>query len=314
MKGERLVTIHATGGIGKTRLAGEVARRVSAQFEDGAAFVELAALRKSETVLVSELIARLAFRTEGFKDESEALISGLQHREMLLVLDNFEAVMADAALLAKLLRGCSGLHLLVTSQQPTAIDAEQLYSLHPMSVPTAKTQSKPDALGTLDAFALFQVRAIHAKADWKLTDENSATVSEILELTEGIPLAIELATARLRSLHLSEIRDGLKRDRLEFLERRGGAEEPRHVSMEASLEWSFGLLNSEEQALFGALSVFNGGFYIDDAQEVCESENAAELIESLRDASLLESAESKNRVRCRMLQVVQLFAASNMGI
>lgn len=313
VKRERLVTVRATGGIGKTRVADETARRMSAQFEDGAAFVELAAVRNTEQALVSELVARFEVRTEGFKDEAAAVVSAFRNREMLLVLDNFEAVMAGAPLLGEVLRECPALHLLLTSQQATSVDGEQLYSLLPMAVPPEKTSVTLDTLRTLDAFDLFRERAIHARADWKLTDDNFGTVAEILELTEGIPLAIELAVARLRSLQLSEIRDGLKRDRLEFLRRRGGGKAPRQASMEASLEWSFGLLKPKEQALFAALSVFRGGFFVEDARQVCECEDAAELIESLREASLVESSESIDGVRCRMLQVVREYAAEKLG-
>ena len=313
VKRERLVTVHAIGGIGKTRLADEAARRVSAQFEDGAAFVELAAVGNSEEALVSELVARLDISTAGFKDEEDALLSTLRNREMLLVLDNFEAVMNGAPIVGRLLRNCPALRILPTSQRPTSIDGEQLYSLPPMAIPSAEAPVTKETLRELDAFELFKEQATRAKFDWKLTDANSELVAEILELTEGIPLGIKLAAARLHSLQLSEIRDGLKRDRLAFLQQRGTAEEKRHASMKACLEWSYSLLKPEEQAVFAALSVFAGGFFVEDASEVCEIGNAEELLETLRDSSLVESAESTGRTRCRLLQVVREFAAERLS-
>ena len=313
VKRERLVTVRSMGGIGKTRLADEAARRLSAQFEDGAAFVELAAVRNSEEAIVSELVARFEVSTAGFKTETEALLSALRSREMLMVLDNFEAVMAGAALLRKLLLQCPALRLLLTSQHATSVDGEQLYSLKPMPVAETSPSVTVDGLGRLDAFALFRERAIHAKSDWELTQDNALMVAEILELTEGIPLAIELAAARLSSLQLLEIREGLgKGGRLDFLRRHPSGGDPRHDSMEACLDWSFGLLKKEEKALLPALSVFSGGFFTGDVQEVCQFPTASQLIESLREASLVDSTESTGLVRCRMLQVVRDFAAGKL--
>ena len=313
VKRERLVTIRSTGGIGKTRLADEVARRLSAEFEDGAAFVELAAVPNSEDALVSELVARFRVSTAGFSTETEALLSALRSREMLVVLDNLEAVMRGTALARKLLLQCPAVRFLTTSQQPTKVDGEQLYFLRPMPVAKTNPSVTVEGLRELDAFALFRERAIHAKSDWELTQENALTVSEILELTEGIPLAIELAAARLSSLQLSEIRQGLdKGGRLDFLRRNPSGGDPRHDSMEACLDWSFGLLKKDEKALLSALSTFSGGFFIADVQEVCQVPNASQLIESLREASLVDSAESTGLVRCRMLQVVRDFAARRL--
>lgn len=171
-----------------------------------------------------------------------------------------------------------------------------------------------EALRELDAFKLFRERATHAKSDWELTQDNARTVAEILELTEGIPLAIELATARLSSLELVEIREDLdKGGRLDFLRRHPSGGDPRHDSMKACLDWSFGLLKPDERDLFAALSVFHGGFFIDDARQVCEAENAPKLIESLREASLVKSAELVGSIRCTMLQVVREYAAEKLG-
>jgi predicted ATPase/class 3 adenylate cyclase len=311
VKRERLVTVHSMGGIEKTRLADEAARRASAQFEDGAAFVELAAVRNSEEALVSELVARFEIRTAGFETETEALLSALRSHEMLVILDNFEAVISGAPLLRKLLLECPSLRILTTSQQPTAIDAEQIYPLRPMPVAEATRSVTVDALRRLDALALFQERATHANPDWQLTQNNALTVAEILSLTEGIPLAIELAVARLRTLQLVEIKEGLAQ-RLDFLRRHPRGGDPRHDSMKASFEWSFGLLKREEKALFPALSVFSGGFFVRDVQEVCQFSHASQLIESLREASLVDSAESTGLVRCRMLQIVRDFAATKL--
>jgi predicted ATPase/class 3 adenylate cyclase len=313
VKRERFVTVRSMGGIGKTRLADEAARRLSAQFEDGADFVELAAVPNSEEAIVSELVARFEVSTAGFKTETEALFSALRSREMLLVLDNFEVVMAGAALLRRLLLQCPALRLLLTSQHATSVDGEQLYSLKPMPVAETNPSVTVEALSELDAFKLFRERATHAKSDWELTGDNVLTVAEILELTEGIPLAIELAAARLSSLQLLEIRQGLgKGGRLDFLRRHPSGGDPRHDSMEACLDWSFGLLKKEERALFAALSIFSGGFFIGDVQEVCQFPTASRLIESLREASLVDSAESRGLVRCRMLQVVRDFAARKL--
>ncbi len=311
LKAERLVTIHATGGIGKTRVAAEAASRISGRFDDGATFVGLAALlSNSEQALVSEVIARREISAAGFKSEADALVAHLRGREMLLVLDNFEAVLAGAPFVRTLLKTCPALRILITSQRPSGVDGEQLYALPPMATPPVETATS-EVLEPLDAFKLFEERAQHAKFDWKLTNDNSKLVAEILTLTEGIPLAIKLAAAQVRN-GLPQIRDGLKKEPLRFL--KGGTDEDkRHASMQACLEWSYGLLGSSEKSLFAALSVFAGGFYAEDVGQVCQLDNAQDLMEALRDASLIESVETAEGFRCRMLQVVRKFASEKLG-
>lgn len=304
-----LVTLRAMGGIGKTRLADEVAARVSQSFDDGIFIIELANTQNAEAAVVSEILVRLSINPAGFADEATAILTTLQNWRALLVLDNFEAVMSAAMFVGRLLKGCPSVHILVTSQQLLGLGAEQQIEVQPMAAAVNRTSVTVESLAQLDSFQLFRERARLKKPDWDVSPANAAIVAEILELTDGIPLSIELAAAWVGEKALMELRDGLKKNRSEYLRRSGpGVDEKRHSSIEACIDWSFKLLSPEEQALFLKLSVFVGGFFADDVAQVCQAKKANSLLNLLYGHSLLLWEESLGKTRYKMLPTIQEYA------
>ena len=309
----RLVTLKGMGGIGKTRLADEVAARVSQHFEDGVLFAELANIRDSKESVVSELIMKLDLRPAGFPDEATALLESLRNRRLLLVLDNFEAVMSVAPFADQLLRQCPGLRLLVTSQRLIGVTGERQIEVQPMAAPAALSATA-ETLRQLDSFELFLDRARLKKSGWDPSQRETQLVAEILDLTDGIPLSIEMAAAWADRVAFPELRDGLKHNRFEYLKRAGpGAEEKRHASVKACVEWSFNLVSEQEKALLPKVCVFVGGFFADDVAQVCQMENASALLRSLQELSFLSWSESMGKTRYRMLPTVREYAAEKCG-
>jgi len=310
---ERLVTLTGMGGIGKTRLADEAAARVSQQFDDGVFFVELAETRDEEAAVVSELLTRLEVSPAGFADEKAALQATLESWNALLVLDNFEAVMSAVPLIARLLRKCPGLRLLVTSQRLLGVDGEQKIEVLPMAVPPSQGTTPLESLARLDAFQLFRERARLKKPGWNAAPDEASVIAEILDLTDGIPLSIELAAAWVDRIALRTLRDGLKEKRSEYLKRSGRtAEERRHAGITACIDWSFNLLSPGEQALFAEVSVFVGGFFPEDVAHVCQVENALSLLDGLRESSLLLWEELLGKTRYRMIPTVRDYATGKI--
>ncbi len=310
-----LVTLRAMGGIGKTRLADEVAARVSQSFDDGIFIIELANTQNAEAAVVSEILARLNINPAGSPDEATAILTTLQNRRALLVLDNFEAVMSAATFVGRLLKGCPSVHILVTSQQLLGLGAEQQIEVQPMAITANQTGGTAESLADFDSFKLFRERARLKKANWDVGSAEVPLVAEILQLTDGLPLSIELAAAWADRIALAELRDGLKKKRAEFLKRSGpGLEEKRHASIQACIDWSFNLLKRQEKLLFPMLSVFVGGFFAEDVTEVCQTPNAPTLLNVLREHSLLMWEESLGKTRYRMLPTVREYAVAKLGV
>ncbi|MBI4489703.1 MAG: tetratricopeptide repeat protein [Deltaproteobacteria bacterium] len=313
VKNHRLVTLKGMGGIGKTRLADEAAARVSQEFGDGVFFVELAYSRDSEQSVISELVAKLDVKLTGFPDEATALLTTLQNRRMLLVLDNFEVVMSAAPSIGRLLKGCPGLHILITSQAYLGLGGEKQIPVDPMGTPPASITFTPEALTELDSFKLFCDRARLKKPDWDTTPADAPIVADILDLTDGIPLSIELAASWVDRIALAELRDGLRKNRSQYLKRSGPAiEEKRHASMQACIDWSFNLLSPSEKELLTELSAFVGGFFAEDVAEVCRVKNASALLDSLQGHSLLMWEGFLDKTRYRMLPTTREYAAKRL--
>jgi predicted ATPase/class 3 adenylate cyclase len=308
--GHRLVTLRGMGGIGKTRVADEVAARLAQEFDDGVVFVDLTRTADSEAALVADLAARLNTAT----DDEVILAKTLSNRRILLVLDNFEAVIGTAPLVSRLLRQCAGVHLLVTSQRLMGVDAEQQIEVGPMLAPKADSALTIASLSRLDSYSLFQDRARLQRLDWQPTEAEAGLLAEIIELTDGIPLCIELAAAWVGRVSLRSLRDGLTKNRDEFLARTGSAlEERRHASIRSCIDWSCGLLESDEQTLFFRLAVFAGAFRPEDVEAVCEVTPAFSHLESLRGCSLLEVEGAADGTWYRMLPTIRVYALSRLG-
>ena len=269
LRQSRLVTITGAGGVGKTRLAVRAAGAAAAGFRDGAHFIELAAVHDpgllAHTLAARLTVAELSNAKFDQGSQLDRLLGSVRERELLLVLDTCEHVIdACAALADSILREAPGVTILATSRQPLDAAGEAVLRLAPLPVPGPGA----DSAGKADAVELFAQRAAAAVPGFAVTPENLADVITVCRRLDGIPLAIELATVRLRALSLHQMAERID-DRLRLLTggRRSGT--PRHQTLRAAIEWSYSLCTPAEQLLWARLSVFAGGFDITAAESVC---------------------------------------------
>jgi predicted ATPase/DNA-binding XRE family transcriptional regulator len=262
----RLLTLTGPGGVGKTRLAIDAAAEVVEAFPHGAIFIDLAPL--TDPALVLATIARtLGVRDSGETPLMERLIASLQGPRLLVVLDNVEHLVAAGADLAHLLAACAGLTVLATSRQPLHLRVERVYPVAPLALPDLRSLPRLDELGRVPAIELFVRRAEAARPTFALTAANARAVAEIAVRLDGLPLAIELAAARIKILSPDELLARLER-RLPLLT--GGANDlpARLRTLRATIEWSYALLPPVEQAVFRQLAVFAGGCILETAEAV----------------------------------------------
>lgn len=310
----RLVTLTGPGGTGKTRLALELITDLAPRFRHGTVVVDLVAI--SDPGLVASAIAgRLGLRESPGRGAVEALAGFLPGRETLLVLDNFEQVLAAAPLLGDLLERAGGLKLVVTSRAPLRLPGERVYPVPPLELPEASVRLPLDRLRRLEAVRLFVERARQARADFELTAVNADDVSELCVRLDGLPLAIELAAARVRLLSPRAI-VGRLGQRLDLL--KGDAPEmpERHRTLRAAIEWSYDLLDEPEQRLFICLGVFTGGFTLEGAEAVAGTLGSDVLdgVESLLDNNLLRSLPTAgDEPRFGMLETIREYAGERLA-
>jgi predicted ATPase/DNA-binding SARP family transcriptional activator len=278
----RLTTLTGPGGIGKTRLALEVTRRVAEHYVDGVVVAELAALADHSLV-----VAEIARALGAPRPTSDALIAYLRSKELLLVVDNFEQVAAAAPLLDELLQGAPGLTVLVTSRVLLQLRYEARYPVPPLDVPDPANVLPSSALVATEAVALFIERARESRPEFQLSDESATAVAELCVRLDGLPLALELAAARANLLAPSAILSRLGR-RLDVLTTSDASVPERHRTLRAAIEWSYDLLDPDEKLLFTSLAVFSGGFSTDGA-EVVAGVDVLDGIGKLLDSSLLRS-------------------------
>jgi predicted ATPase len=313
----RLLTLTGPGGIGKTRLALRAAQVSAAAFDAGAAFVDLSAARDTTGVLTT--IAREL----GFRDASEEallgeLVAGIGARQLLLVLDNVEQVTAAAPTLLQLLAGCPGLTLLVTSREPLHVRGEHVVIVPPFDLPRDTDAASAARLEQFEAVLLFVERARAVRPDFRVTDDNAALVADICRRLEGVPLAIELAVARLRVFSLGSLRDRLASP-LRALGSGPRDLPERQQTLRATIDWSFQLLPVAEQQLFAVLASFAGTDI--EALEAVVAELAERLpgvdpvegLVSLTEKSLLRQVErDEDAPRFEMLQSVRDYAQERL--
>ena len=290
----RLVTITGPGGVGKTHLSLRMAERVAEMqragdgLRDGVVFVALDATRNPEQVLTT-LAASLGVRESAGQGLRESLLAALSHRRQLLILDNFEQVLAAAELVGALARASPHLKILVTSRERLGLSGEQLYPLRPLAVPT--DESAPAALSQNQAVQLFALRARSVQPDFVLDDTTAPTVAAICAALDGLPLAIELAAARLALFSLPSLLRELTGDENspQRLLRSQLRDAPlRHRSLADAVRWSYELLTDDEQRLFRRLAVFVGSFSLDAAQAIAgDGADILEGVSSLVAKSLL---------------------------
>ncbi|WP_063043850.1 protein kinase domain-containing protein [Nocardia pseudovaccinii] len=302
----RLLTLTGIGGVGKTRLAARVATNAQHDFADGVTFVELGELR-DESLLTGIVAGALGLQDRSVRPLRETLIDFLAEQELLLVLDNCEQLADEVAKLAEsLLRACPGLRILTTSREPIGVDGEAVLPIHPLAVPDP--DELPRGLTRNDAMRLFTERAAAAVAGFELTDDNKVTIARICRRLDGLPLPIELATARLRAMSPEQLLQRLT-DRFAVLTRGSRSAPARQQTLRMCIDWSYDLCAPTEQRVWARLSVFAGSFELEAAHAVCGDDVAGEdlldTVASLIDKSILIREESGTAVRFRMLDTVR---------
>jgi predicted ATPase/class 3 adenylate cyclase len=309
----RLVTLTGPGGSGKTRLALQVGQSLLYTFRDGVFFCDLAST--TDPTQVPGVIADvLDAKDDGRDDLVQSLIAALGERQLLLVLDNFEHVLEAADSARRVLDGCREVRILVTSRVPLHLRREHEHSVPPLSVPDPEHLPDFDALSQYESVALFVERARAARDTFAVTDENARAVAEICARLEGLPLAIELAAARVRLFPPPALLQRLS-SRLKLLT--GGSRDlpERQRTLRATIDWSYSLLNEEEKALFARLSVFVGGCFFEAAEAVCTVEeelDTLEIMASLVEKSLIRQA-GEEEPRFTMLEAIREYADEKLS-
>ncbi|OBF85024.1 transcriptional regulator [Mycobacterium sp. 852002-51163_SCH5372311] len=300
----RLVTLTGTGGVGKTRLATQVAEAVAREFAAGVWYVDLA------PITVPEVVALTVSRALGLPDQPgrstmDTLLRFVRDRQMLVVLDNCEHLLdASAEVVTALLGGASNLKVLATSREPLLVAGEATWQVPSLSVGD-------------EAVELFTDRARLAQADFTMTDDTVATVTEICRRLDGMPLAIELAAARVRALSLTDIVDSLH-DRFRLLTGGSRTAVRRQQTLRASVDWSHALLTDTERILFRRLAVFLGGFDLDAARAVAgadgvERYQVLDQLSLIVDKSLVVAEKTSGSTRYRLLETVRQYAQEKLG-
>ncbi|WP_063045140.1 protein kinase domain-containing protein [Nocardia pseudovaccinii] len=304
----RLVTLAGIGGVGKTRLALRAAANARRDFTDGVQVVELDDVR-DPSMLIDVVAAALGLRDDSARSTQEVLVQFLQSRETLLVLDNCEQVSAAAAeLVETLLMACPDLRILVTSREPLDIAGEAVLRVLPLSVPDPDGEPPLRGLPKYDAVTLFADRAAAVVPGFELTDDNKAAVAGICSRLDGLPLAIELAAARMRAMSPHQILQRLT-DRYALLTRSSRTAPTRQQTLRECIDWSYQLCTPVEQRMWARLTVFAGGFELDAAECVCGAELAPESVldalSSLVDKSIVNREEPEGVVRFRMFETMR---------
>ena len=312
----RLLTLTGPGGSGKSRLALQAAADLLTRFRDGACFVDLAPV--TDPALVPAAVANaLGVPEAAGRPILEGVKEHLRHRELLLVVDNFEQVAEAGPVLEELLLAAPGLRALVTSRVVLSLRGEQEYAVPPLAVPDPeRLPAGLAALSAVEAVRLFCERAVAASPRFALTEENAPVVAEITARLDGLPLAIELAATRVKVLTPDQILARLKRS-LSLLTSGSRTLPERQRTLRAAIAWSYDLLEPLERRLFGRLSVFTGGWTFEAAEEVCDPDelglDALDGLTSLVDKSLVRRSEPPGRPpRFSMLETIREFALEQL--
>ncbi len=319
---KRLLTLIGAGGVGKTRLALEIATTLSASFPDGVSMVELASL--SDPHLVPHAIASaLGVRTDRDSSPSSLLIAALRERHILLFLDNCEHVLTGcASLVEALLQACPHLHLLATSREPFEVAGETVWRVAALSSPEPSQIPPVELLARYEAVQLFCERAAESTPRFRLTQHNASAIVRICYHLDGLPLALELAAALLPMLSVDQIAARLD-ERFTLLTHGKRTAAARHLSLQATLDWSYALLTPDEQSLFGRLAVFAGSWDLDAVEHICapatpESPAIFQTLVRLVNTSLVIAEEQEGQekdtaeVRYRLLDTIYRYALEKL--
>lgn len=313
----RLVTLTGSGGVGKTRLALRAANQLVRAFPDGVWLVALAPVNDPQ------LVTQAAFSALGLEDFSPGwalatLTDHLADRHLLLILDNCEHVLDSSAVLATtILKACPEVRILATSRHPLGVPGEARFRVPSLSMPDAgATDLPPERLVDFEAVTLLVERAAGAVPSFRLDQTNANQVLQLCKRLDGIPLALELAAGRLEGLSFARLNDGLV-GKLSLLDGANRGAEPRQQTLDATIGWSYGLLNQKERRLWGRLSVFAGGFDEDAATTVCSGpelplDDFSETLASLVEKSIVLCDTGRDPARYRMLETIRQYGRQRL--
>ncbi len=315
LAGTPLLTLTGVGGVGKTRLALQAAAEVLEEYNDGVWVVELASL--SDPTLVPQTVASaLGVREQAGRPVLTTLSEHVQPKRLLLLLDNCEHLLSGCAQLAEtLLRTCPHLCILATSREGLGVGGEVVWLVPSLSTPDPERRSSVDSLMQSEAARLFLERALAAHRTFTVTDENAAAVAQVCQRLDGLPLAIELAAARVRVLTVEQIASRLE-ERFTLLTGGSRTAPLRHQTLRAAMDWSHGLLSEHERILLRRLAVFAGGFTLEAAEAICPGAarefDVLDLLTHLVDKSLVVADERGPEVRYRLLETVRQYAREKL--
>jgi predicted ATPase/class 3 adenylate cyclase len=318
LAGARLVTLTGSGGCGKTRLSIQVAHDVLADFAQGVWLVELAPL-SDPALIPSTLAAVLGLLDDGRRPMLELLVGFLRYKSLLVVLDNCEHVIEGCAQLsASVLRACPTVRILASSREALGVAGEVAYRVPSLAVPHLGQLPTLEQLASLDAVRLFVERAAAARPGFALTTQNAAAIVQICQRLDGIPLAIELAAARVRLLAPAQIAARLD-DRFQLLTGGSRTALPRQQTLRALIDWSYSLLSEPEQRLFRRLAVFLSGWTLEAAEVVCagnglEAAAVLDTLSRLVDKSLVLADETADETRYRRLETIRQYSREKFAV
>jgi predicted ATPase len=318
LRGTRLLTVAGTGGVGKTRLALELARAAEPGYSSGAAFAALASVTKPGLVSVV-LAAALDVRALSGDELLEAVVEFVSQRSLLLVLDSCEHLLGEVAGIADtLLRAAPGLTILATSREPLRVPGEVLFRVPSLEIPDPELTFEPDRLLEYEGVQLFVERARAASPGFALDDHNALDIARICYRLDGLPLALELAAGRLGALGPAAIAERLD-SRFHVLRSGSRAAPTRQQTLTATLQWSHDLLEQDERTLFRRFAAFAGGFELDAVERVCaggelDAAEIADVLARLVEKSLVTAEEGSSRERrYRLLETVRMYARDRLA-
>lgn len=308
----RLVTLTGSGGVGKTRLAIQVVPDVLERFPDGVWFLDLASLN-NPALVASTLINLLRLRESVEFSANDQLLNYFRSRTSLIIFDNCEHLIeACSQLISSLLTSCEKLSILATSRETLRVSGEITYRVPSLAIPRSNIEVGVDAFSKIESVQLFVERAALAAPNFAKNSQDVSVITEICQRLDGIPLALELAAARVSVLTVEQILRHVD-NRFDLLTNGLRSSLPRHQTLRATIEWSYGLLSEKERVLFRRLAVFMDGWTLDSAEKVCTADNIAssdilELLSQLVNKSLILTEQSTNQMRYHMLETLRQFA------
>jgi predicted ATPase/class 3 adenylate cyclase len=311
LKTSRLITLLGPGGTGKTRLSVQAGADVIDEFVNGVWFIEFASLI-DPTLILNETASALKLKEDSGRNIAEVLIDYLKGKELLLIFDNCEHLIIECAkLFQNLLTSCPKLKIIASSRESLRISGEKVFHVPVLSIPDKLEFHTVDSVRGFEAVQLFIDRASSMRHDFKITNENASAIVQLCHHLDGIPLAIELAAARIKVMTVEKILENIS-NRFRLLTDGNRTALPRQQTLRALIDWSYDLLSEKEKTLFRRLSVFSGGWSLEAAEEICCDDEIMEyeiidLISDLTDKSIIISKEINRVTRFSMLETIRQY-------